>query len=179
VKEAFRMRSWAGPLTIGSFFVVAMTGILMFFHMKSGLMTHVHELTSWLFVIGAIAHIIVNWRYFLAYFRKPVGVAIIVIFVVIGVFSIVPQGGSAGHPPIMKIYDSLEQSSLNVVAQVAKRDLQTIVDELKSRGIQVSGTEQTIVQIAVANKKRSMDIIAIILSDAGTTVSANPHRGEG
>lgn len=36
-------REWATPLTIGSFLLIAVTGVLMFFHLDSGLNKLAHE----------------------------------------------------------------------------------------------------------------------------------------
>lgn len=43
MKDTFRLKTWAGPLTIGSFVVIAGTGILMFFHLNVGVVKLAHE----------------------------------------------------------------------------------------------------------------------------------------
>ena len=55
MRDICRMKTWAGPLTIGSFVVVAVTGILMLFHIDGGLAKHPHEVASIVLVIAAIA----------------------------------------------------------------------------------------------------------------------------
>ena len=55
------LRPWATPLTIGSFALMATTGILMFFHLDSGLNKVAHEWLGWAMVAGVALHATVNW----------------------------------------------------------------------------------------------------------------------
>ncbi len=163
------MRSWAGPLTIGAFAVTAVTGILMFFHVQIGLVKVAHEWLSWLFVIGALAHLAVNWRAFLAYFRKPVAVSIIAVMCLLGAASFLPlggAGGAGGRSPVATILQAMEKAPLAVVAQVVQRSPQAITDELKAQGIQVQHEQQTVAEIASANHQRSMDVLTRMLGSA-------------
>jgi hypothetical protein len=166
------MRSWAGPLTIGAFAVTAVTGILMFFHVQIGLVKVAHEWLSWLFVIGALAHLLVNWQAFLAYFRKPVAVGIIGVMCLLGAASFLPLGGAGGagpgggRGPVAALLQAMEQAPLAVVAQVAHRTPQAITAELKAQGIQVQHEQQTVAEIASANNQRSMDLLTRMLGSA-------------
>jgi hypothetical protein len=175
MKEVFRMKTWAGPLTIGSFVVMAATGILMFFHLNVGAVKLVHEWLSWLLVIGAVAHLAVNWRPFLGYFQKPVGVGIMATVLLLGAFSLFPAGGPPRRPPFMEALMALEQSSLNVVAQVAKRSPQSAVDELRTRGLHVAHKAQTISEIALDKDTRSMDILAYVFGRANGPTRTLPN----
>jgi len=56
------VRTWATPLTIGAFLLMAATGILMFFGWNTGLTTVAHQWLSWFFLLGAGGHIVANWR---------------------------------------------------------------------------------------------------------------------
>ena len=58
------LRSWATPLTIGSFLLMAVTGVLMFFDIVPGYVSFAHEWASWLFLLGVVAHVAVNLRPF-------------------------------------------------------------------------------------------------------------------
>jgi hypothetical protein len=175
MKHALRLSQWAGPLTIGSFGVVAVTGILMFFHLNSGLMKVAHEWLGWLLVLGAVAHIIVNWRPFIGYFRRPAGVVVIAIPLVLGGLSFFP-GGSQGRPPFMEASRALEQSSLSTVAQVAKDSPESLMKGLRGRGIRVRDGGQTIREIASENSIRSMEILGHIFGGQGVR-PGDPSRG--
>jgi hypothetical protein len=180
MREKLRLRAWAGPLTIGSFAVVAVTGVLMFFHAATGFSKVAHEWLGWLLVIGAVAHTALNWKPFVAYFRKPAALAIIVVLLILGLASLVasPGGGPGGHGPraFMAVADALETSSLRVIAQVAKTSPETIVEKLTTQGLKVRGPEQTIREIASENGARGIEILSQLLS---TGVTASPGRSRG
>jgi hypothetical protein len=178
MREKLRLRAWAGPLTIGSFAVVAVTGVLMFFHANVGLTKVAHEWLGWLLVIGAVAHTALNWKPFLAYFRKPAGIAIIGVVLVVGGLSFMPAGqGGRAHGPraFMAVAGALENSSLEVVAQVAKSTPEQLVDKLKAEGLQVRGKEQTIGQIANENGVRGFEILGMVLSTPGGAPAGHPR----
>jgi len=180
MREKLRLRAWAGPLTIGSFAVVAVTGVLMFFHAATGLSKVAHEWLGWLLVLGAVAHTALNWKPFVAYFRKPAALAIIVVLLVLGVASLVvpPLGGGREHGPrsFMAVADALETSSLRVVAQVAKTSPETLVEKLTTLGLKVVGPEQTIREIASENGTRGIELLGRLLGTSGTP-SPGPSRG--
>jgi hypothetical protein len=169
-------------LTIGSFAVVAVTGILMFFHANTGLAKLAHEWLGWLLVIGAVAHTALNWKPFLAYFRKPAGLTIIGLMLVLGVASLCVSGGGGpggrmhGPRAFMAVSGALEQSSLRVVAQVAKSSPETLIEKLKAQGIQVRSPDQTIGEIASENDTRGVELLGQILGDAGAR-GPRPSRG--
>lgn len=174
MKDKLAMRTWAGPLVIGSFAVVAVTGILLFFHVDIGLAKAAHEWLSLILVVGAVAHTALNWRPFLAYFRKPAGMAIIGVMLALGVASLGVSlvGSAGGHehgpPAMMAATRAMETSSLRVVAQVAKSSPEAIVEKLKTAGIQVRSADQTIGEIASENGARNSELLGEILGGAGS-----------
>jgi hypothetical protein len=52
-----------------TFAAVSLTGILLLFHQKLPAVHEVHQWAGLLFVVGGIAHLILNWRPFAAYFK--------------------------------------------------------------------------------------------------------------
>lgn len=152
MKDKLRFRAWAGPVTIGSFVVVAATGLLMFFHLNFGLIKVAHEWLSVLFVIGALAHIVLNWKPLLAYLRKPLGVTIVAVFLVLGAVSFVPLGGvGGGRPPIGAMVQAMQRCPLNVAARLAGKPEAALIEQLEAAGVHVGGSDQTLEQIASAN----------------------------
>lgn len=156
------LRKWATPLTTASFIVVAITGVLMFFHLDFGLIKPAHEWLSWLLVVGGIAHVIINWKPLVNYLAKPAGKLIIVSVLVLGALSFLPIGGGegGGKGQMMKAVGALEKSPLTVVAQVAQTTPDTLVDKLKAKGLEVRDSDQTVQEIATENQKEPMEIIA-------------------
>lgn len=143
---------------------MAVTGILMFFHLGVGAVKLAHEWLGWLFVIGVAAHLVVNRRPLLGYFRKPVGVGIIATVFLLGALPLFLAGGPPRHP-FMEAMKALEQSSLGLVAQVVKRSPQSVMDGLKARGFHIRHEAQTIADIASDNRKPSMEVLAYIIGN--------------
>ncbi len=167
-----RLLAWAGPVTIGSFAVVALTGILLFFHLGTGCVKAVHELSSFLLVAAVIAHSIVNWKPFVAYFRKPLARTVICALFALGVASPFLATGSSrqghGPPTFLAIARALEQSSLETVAEVAKCSPQSLIAKLAAQGIKVRDQAQTIQEIAQGSNRRSFEVLGQILRDGGS-----------
>ncbi len=93
-----RMRKWATPLTVGSFLVMGVTGTLMFFHLDSGLNKTVHEWAGWAMLLGVGAHLAINWRAFMGYFKRPVALGVMGAGALALAISFVPLGQGSGSP---------------------------------------------------------------------------------
>ena len=64
-------RTWVTPLTAVSFAAVAITGILMWLHVRVPAIRELHELLGLVFAVAGVVHLTANWRAFIAYFRRP------------------------------------------------------------------------------------------------------------
>jgi hypothetical protein len=85
--QSFNLRTWATPLTIGSFVLMAVSGVLMFFDVVPGYLVFAHEWFSWFFLLGTAAHIAVNYRAFARHLRGGWGRAHVAVFSVLLVVS--------------------------------------------------------------------------------------------
>ena len=68
-------RTWVSPIAAVAFLAVAITGILMLFHVKLPAIKNLHEWIGVLFAAAGILHLILNWKLLLSYFTKKVGLA--------------------------------------------------------------------------------------------------------
>ena len=157
-----RIRTWATPFTIGAFALSATTGILLFFKINLGLVKPVHEWLSWLLVIGTALHLFVNWRPSVQYLSRPVGKGILAVFFLLICASMLPLGEEHKKPPFQSITDAMVHSPLTTVAQVSSHTPTETLELLKSNGVSVDSKEQTIQQIAEANNKQAMEVLAVI-----------------
>ena len=157
-----KWHDWATPLTTGAFALSAVTGILLFFKVQFGLVKPVHEWLSWLLVIGAIFHVIVNRRPLMKYISKPLGKGILIIFFVLICASMLPLQDKKGKHPLAKVSDSIIQSPLSAVAQVANHQPDEAMNMLKSKGISVERMDQTIKEIATTNRTSPLRILDVI-----------------
>ncbi|MGB0131418.1 DUF4405 domain-containing protein [Chlorobium sp.] len=155
------MRSWATPLAIGSFIILAVTGILMFFKIEGGYIKPVHEWLSWLMVAGVVLHTIANWKVFVAYFSKIPAVSIISVAVVVTALAVF-MPASRSENPRAKMMKSIESARLETVAELAGKESGEIIATLAGNGISVSDPSMTIRQIAKANQKKEMDVLGLV-----------------
>jgi hypothetical protein len=139
---------------------------------------------SWALVVAVVAHIVVNWKPFGGYFRKPVGLVLILISLVLGGLSFLPSN-SPGRRPFMEAFKAIEQSPLNLVAQLAKRPPETLVEELRAEGLRIQNGEQLLSEIIAENGIQNADLlnrIFCVRKSSGNTperIKPKPDRPEG
>ena len=84
MKTSLSSKTWLSPFVAVAFAVIAVTGVLLFFHIKSGPIMALHEWFGWLFVVAGIVHLLLNLRPLVAYLRRPaalvsLGVALVLV----------------------------------------------------------------------------------------------------
>ena len=63
-------KTWVSPFIAISSIVTSVTGILLFFHIKNGVIFSLHEWLGWAFVVISVIHLLLNWKPFICYFKK-------------------------------------------------------------------------------------------------------------
>lgn len=156
-----KMKSWATPLAAGTFIILAVTGILMFFKINVGYIKPVHEWLSWAMVIGVVFHTIANWKPFVSYFSKKPSLTIIAAGVVITVLSVFMPSTSGGNPG-MKMIKALGTAKIETIADIAGQNSNDLITNLEQKGISEVETSMTIQEIAAVNGKKEKDILWVI-----------------
>lgn len=156
------MKSWATPLAIGSFIILAVTGLLMFFKIEGGYIKPVHEWLSWLMVAGVVLHTVANWKAFLSYFSKIPAVSIISVGIVVTALAVFMPASREGGNPKIKMMKAIESARLETVAELAGKESEEIVTTLEKKGISVSDPSMTIRQIAKQNQKKEMEVLGLV-----------------
>ncbi|MBB4197905.1 hypothetical protein CCR94_19030 [Rhodoblastus sphagnicola] len=155
-------REWATPVTIGAFVLMAVTGVLMFFHSETGLNKLAHEWLGFVFVLGVALHAIVNWGAFKRYFvSSAAGRAVIALFAVALVASFAPLGGKAGGPPPILAMNAVLKAPLSTVAPLAGRPVEAIVAQLNGAGFAVSGPEASLASVA-RNREAQAKVMTLL-----------------
>lgn len=157
------LRSWATPLTIGSFLLISATGILMFFEWERGLMTVAHQWLSWLLVIAVAGHIVVNLRPLKSHLRSRWGKASVAVFAAILAASASSWGMITGPQIKRPIEQALVDAPLSALAGVTRTPPQTVVERLGARGI-AAGPDQSIGAIAQASGVDENRLLAIVFA---------------
>ena len=129
-----RLRSWATPLTVGSFLIMGVTGILMFFHLDSGVNKLVHEWAGWVMVAGVAAHLVLNWRAFSTYFKRPLAVGIIGVGAAVLALSFAPLAGAGGGSPVPMVMGAIGHADIGTIIALSGQDLETELIRLADAG---------------------------------------------
>jgi hypothetical protein len=99
-------RTWISPLVTICFGVIAVTGALMFFHVKNGPLVVLHEWVGWGFVVFGLVHVWLNWRPLFSYLKRGSAIVALVLGLALvsglSVMGMSKQSrGGGGHAPMM------------------------------------------------------------------------------
>ena len=155
------LRAWATPLTIGTFVLMAGTGILMFFDVVPGSVTFVHQWLSWLFLVGVVAHILVNYRSFLRHLSSGWGRASLIVFTTAMVVSTISFGQITGPQLKWPISQALVDARLSVLADLTRTDNAQLLHKLAAHGVSADA-DQTVKEIAAKNGMDDFHILGLI-----------------
>ena len=168
-------RDWATPVTIGAFGLMAVTGILMFFHLETGLNKAAHEWLSWLMVGGVVAHAYVNWAAFKRYFLKArVGQGILLISALVIAGSFFSFSGKAQNslpPPVLAMH-AVSKAPLTTVALLADQPVDQLIKALQQAGIAVKGPTYSLDSAIANNRGLESKAMRVIFGD--NALAKNP-----
>jgi hypothetical protein len=160
-------RDWITPLTLGSFGLIAVTGVLMFFHLDTGLNKTAHEWLGWLLLAAVIAHAAVNWLAFKRHLthtrgRVVVGVSALVLALT---FITLPGAGSS-EPPFAGPIKALAAAPVSALAAVAGVSPAQMVERLAGAGVQVASAQQSLAEAVGPDLRRQLGVLRKVLPAA-------------
>lgn len=136
------LRAWATPLTIGTFIIMSVTGVLMFFHADSGLNKVAHEWVGLVMVAAVVAHLLLNWRAFTTYFKRPVAMTFMAVgALVLAASFAIDAGGAGGANGFRAAMGAMSNARIETLAELAGKDTETVLARLGAAGIDASATE--------------------------------------
>jgi len=160
--RSFGLRTWATPVTIGSFVLMAASGVLMFFDVVPGYLVFAHEWFSWVFIVGTIAHIAVNYRAFARHLRTDWGRASVAVFLVLLLVSTFSFGRITAPQLKWPISEALVDAPLAALAAVTETDPEALVARLRAHGIGAT-PEQNIRQLAEEHRLDEFHILGLVM----------------
>lgn len=158
-------REWVTPLTMGAFGLLAVTGILMFFHADTGLNKVVHEWLSWLLVAGVAGHAIVNFPALKRHLASTTGRVVLGGFALVLALSFAPVGGS-DEPPFVAPIRALAEAPLPVLAQVAKTTPAELRERLARQGYAATDDAATVRALVGPDTKQQVRVLRGVLGPA-------------
>lgn len=160
-------RPWITPLVIGAFFLSAVTGVLMFFHLDSGLNKTAHEWLSWAMLIGVGLHLTLNLPAFKRYLTQTTARVIMGGFAVVLALSFIPVGGEAGSEPgFAPPVRALARAPIPVLAQVAGTSTDEMKNRLQAAGITVANDQQSVADLVGGDLRAQIGTMSKVLAQA-------------
>ncbi|MBV7409236.1 DUF4405 domain-containing protein [Maritimibacter sp. DP1N21-5] len=157
------LRPWATPLTIATTLVTLVSGVLLFFHLAPGLSRPAHEWIGMVMVAAVAAHMLLNWRAFTTYFKRPLGLGLIAAGVAVTVASmVIPPAQPAGGSPVGMILQAMNGAEVRVLADLAHRDVTEVIAQLAVDGMAAT-PETTLAQLSGGDRGRQMALLQDIL----------------
>lgn len=160
-------RDWITPLTMGAFGLLAVTGVLMFFHLDSGLNKTAHEWLSWVLVAGVAGHAAVNWTGLRRHLAGWRGRAVVGVSALLLAVSFLPLGSQADGPPFAGAMRTLADTPVPVLAQVARTTPEVMRARLAAAGHAGASDTDTARTLAGSDFGDQMRLLSTVLKAPG------------
>ncbi|CZE50082.1 DUF4405 domain-containing protein [Campylobacter geochelonis] len=152
---------YATTPTIATFIIVVITGVLMYFSIKSATIKEVHEILGMAFVVFSLLHIISNLKPFKNYFKGYKFAFIGVVIVVCAVFLFMPQNTQPN--PSKQVYKQILSVNLDKVLALYDVEFKELQTSLKSKNIELLTDKNSIANIAKSANSNDRIIINEII----------------
>lgn len=153
------LRKYATPLTIGSFILMTVTGTLMFFHLDSGLNKLAHEWLGFAMIAAVALHVVLNWRAFSLYFKRPLAMGLMGVFVVVLGLSFLPLAGQQQGRPDLVAVRLVVSAPLSEVAPLMDASVETLIARLAETGI-VATADQSLSDLTGGDVRQAAGLLA-------------------
>lgn len=156
----FKYRDLATSMTAFFFFVIGISGVMMYFHFFDDYVKELHEILGLVFVAVVFTHVYFHIKSFKSYFGKKVFTISAVVVLGISAMFVVntPEGENPKKTLIISMLDAPIESS----AKVLNLDMQTLKERLKTNGIKISSSDVTISSIAKDNSISPFELVTKI-----------------
>lgn len=170
-----KLRSWVTPITIGSFLLIGVTGLLMFFKVRGSLIVVAHEWLSPIFVIGACLHIWLNWGAVRTQLSRARGIGVVGLFAALLLLVLLPFGEASeialehhGHGQenaARRAAEVLLEARVSAVAELTGRTPQHLRDSLVRHGVSITSDEVTLADAARLSHVSPVRVLHAVLED--------------
>jgi len=140
-------RSWATPLTIGAFFLMAVTGISMFFGVDRALMAEAHKWFSLFFLAGAGGHIAANFRPLVNHLKSRAGRLSVAAFTLVLAASFFSWGLITGPQLERPAKKALAEAPLSALANVTRTAPDVLLARLRAHGI-IATSQESVMDVS-------------------------------
>lgn len=161
-------RYWITPFTMGAFVLTACTGVLMFFKVRSGLVTPVHEWLSWALVIGGVLHVIDHWPGIRKHLEGLWGKGFVAGALVLVAVAVLPSPGQEEHERRSNPAETiLAKATVAQVAAMAGVPTESAISGMERAGASSVAPDQTVAAVAKASGRPVGRLLAAVLRGNG------------
>lgn len=142
------------------FIIVAISGILMLFHILDDYTQIVHELLGLVFVIFSIFHVIINWKSLKGHFKSKIFIISGIVILFFSVGFVIAGKLHVNHEQIMieRVVDAPISESFSVL----NLDYSEVEKKLLKNNVTI-GESKSIKDIGINNDKSAKEIIELII----------------
>lgn len=149
-------RTWATPVVMASFTLMACTGVLMFFHWHSPLQKELHEWLGWALVAAVLLHVLSNLAAFKRHFagqRRAVVLLVVALAVVGGTAFVRPADGKGASVSGIAV-QALSRAPLHTVADAFGLTVGDARQALAGAGLTLQDDNATLEAAAQGSRER-------------------------
>ncbi|MCC6528491.1 MAG: DUF4405 domain-containing protein [Polyangiaceae bacterium] len=129
------VRALATPVPMALFFVTAVSGLMMFFHLGDRYVKGLHEWLSLVFVLGVVLHVALHWKAFWKHFRTRSFWGVAVTTALAGALFVVPALAKSREPgrpgPASGLQLMAEQAELADLAPLLRASPGALVERIR------------------------------------------------
>ena len=155
----FFKREYATPLSAITFVVIALSGVMMYFHVLDSYVKEMHETVGLLFVGAVMVHVIVHWRGMKNYFSQRIYHVIAGLMMVVAIGFITTSESEKN--PKGEIFEAVFNAPIEHSFPLFGNSVATGSEKLSKAGIHMDHAT-SIAAIAKANHKPPFEIIEIL-----------------
>lgn len=161
-------RTWATPLAACVFLPMAVTGVMMFFHVGTPLGKEIHEWLGWGLVAGITLHVTTNWAAFKGHLKQTNTRIMAGVFALLLLASVLPIGGEEnGKNGSQGAVSAISRVPLRELAPIAGRDVETIVNELHQAGFDKANADSSVEILGGKEREDRMRILGVVFPSKG------------
>lgn len=164
------IRKLGTPIPMALFFVTAVSGLMMFFHVGDRFVKGLHEWLSVAFVVGSVLHVARNWKAFVGYFRTRGFWFAASITALAGIALVAPAvlgaGGERGRGGSALERVALE-AKLSELAPVLHTTPEALAERLRKQGLSVSGDGATLGEVAKSSGREPREVLDLAVGGPG------------
>jgi hypothetical protein len=159
-------REWATPATAGAFLIMAVTGVLMFFHLDTGLNKLAHEWLGWGLLAAVVAHALANWvnvkRYVVSSTKAQ---AMLATAAVVLAASFIRLDAEPPSPPALAL-QAVGNAPLTAVLALNGKGFDQAQRELATVGITAQDGSQTLQGLTAGDRGQMGRAVRVLLAPA-------------